>query len=134
VQEVALVDDQAKVAVRPLWTVLGDAVNVTEGVGCVTETVTDCAALPPAPVHVKVYVVFAESAPEDWVPLTALLPDQAPDAVHAVACAEDQLSVALLPAVTVLGLAVNVTVGMGGVTDTVAVCEALPPAPLQVKT
>ena len=64
----------------------------------------------------------------------ALLPDQAPEAVHAVAFVEDQLSVALLPAVIVLGLAVKVTVGSGCVTETVADCEALLPLPVQVNT
>ena len=37
-----------------------------------------------------------------------------------------------LPLAMVLGLAANVTVGAGGVTDTVADCVALPPAPVQV--
>jgi hypothetical protein len=37
------------------------------------------------------------SAPVDWEPLSALLPDQPPPAVQAVALAEDQMSVALPP-------------------------------------
>ena len=52
-------------------------------------------------------------------PLTALLPDQAPLAVHEVALLEDQVSVEPLPLATVLGLAVRLTVGAGAVTETV---------------
>jgi hypothetical protein len=55
----------------------------------------------------------------DCVPLTALVPDQAPDAVQEVALVDDQLRLELLPLATVLGLAVRLTVGAGAVTDTV---------------
>jgi hypothetical protein len=56
VQEVAFTADQLKVALEPLTTVLGVAVSVTVGAGVagVTETVTACVALPPAPVQVSV--------------------------------------------------------------------------------
>ncbi len=53
VQEVALVADQASVELLPLATVLGLAVKVTVGAGEVTDTVADCDALPPLPVHVS---------------------------------------------------------------------------------
>jgi hypothetical protein len=66
-------------------------------------------------------------------PLVALLPDQAPVAVQAVAFVEVQASVELPPLATVLGLAVKLTVGVGDVTETVADCAALPPAPTQVR-
>ena len=73
------------------------------------------------------------SAPVDCVPLSALLPDQAPLAVQEVALLDDQVSVAALPLATVLGLAVKLTVAVGfGLTVTVADCAALPPAPVQV--
>jgi hypothetical protein len=49
----------------------------------------------------------------DCEPLTALPPDQAPEAVQEVALAADQVNVELLPAVTVLGLAAKLTVGAG---------------------
>jgi hypothetical protein len=52
-QDVALVDDQVSVEPLPLATVLGLAVSVTVGVGPVTDTVADCVALPPLPVHVR---------------------------------------------------------------------------------
>lgn len=53
-QAVALVDDQVNDDVEPLWTVAGFAVRVTVGAGEVTETVADCAALPPLPLQVSV--------------------------------------------------------------------------------
>jgi hypothetical protein len=66
-------------------------------------------------------------------PLTALVPDQAPEAVHEVALVEDQVKVELLPLVTVLGLALMLTVAVGlGLTVTVVDWDALPPAPLQL--
>jgi hypothetical protein len=54
VQEVAWVADQLRVELLPLATVLGLAVKLTVGAGEVTDTVTDCAALPPAPLQVSV--------------------------------------------------------------------------------
>jgi hypothetical protein len=54
------------------------------------------------------------------VPLTGLLPDQAPEAVQAVAFVDDQLNVDAAPLLSVLGLADSVTAGAGLVTDTVA--------------
>jgi hypothetical protein len=73
------------------------------------------------------------SAPVDCAPLVALVPDQAPEAVQEVAFLVDQLSEALLPLRTVLGLALRAIVGAGGVTDTVTDCAALPPAPAHVR-
>ena len=68
----------------------------------------------------------------DCEPLTALLPDQAPEAVHDVALVDDQLNVEAPPLAMVLGLAVKLTVGAAAVTETVADCVALPPVPVQV--
>ncbi len=68
----------------------------------------------------------------DCEPLTALLPDQAPEAVQEVALVLDHVRVELAPLATVLGLAVKLTVGAADVTVTVADCAALPPAPVQV--
>jgi hypothetical protein len=53
-QEVASVEDQDKVEVAPLATVLGLALKVTVGDGEATVTVADCAALPPAPLQASV--------------------------------------------------------------------------------
>ncbi len=52
--------------------------------------------------------------------------------MHEVALVDDQLSIDVAPLVTVLGVAVRVTDGAGVVTEMVADCAALPPAPLQV--
>jgi hypothetical protein len=65
-------------------------------------------------------VALALSAPVDFEPLAGMLPDQAPEAEHEVALVADQVNVELLPLTTVLGLAANVTVGAGEVTETVA--------------
>jgi hypothetical protein len=80
------------------------------------------------------YVALAVSAPLDWEPLIALLPDQPPEAVHEVAWLDDQVSVELPPAVIVLGFTLKLTVTDGfALTVTVADCAALPPAPVQLK-
>jgi hypothetical protein len=60
------------------------------------------------------------SAPVDWVPLVALLPDQPPEAVQAVVLLEDHVRVELPPEAIVLGPALMLTVGADDVTDTVA--------------
>jgi hypothetical protein len=68
------------------------------------------------------------SAPVDWEPLIALLPDQPPEAVQAVALLETHVKVELPPLVMVLGLALMLTVAPGALlTVTVADCAALPP-------
>jgi hypothetical protein len=56
----------------------------------------------------------------DCDPLAALLPLHAPDAAQAVAFAADQVSVALVPLATELGVALIETVGAGELTETVA--------------
>jgi hypothetical protein len=68
----------------------------------------------------------------DWVPLTALLPDQPPEAAQEVALTDDQVSVALPPLEIALGPTRKLTVGIGALTETVTDCAALPPAPIQV--
>ncbi len=59
------------------------------------------------------------SAPVDDEPLVALAPDQGPEAAHEVALVEDHVSVELAPLAMVLGLALRLMVGAGGVTETV---------------
>lgn len=54
VHEVAFVDDQVSVEFAPLAIVLGLAVRLIVGAGCVTDTVADCAALPPVPLQASV--------------------------------------------------------------------------------
>lgn len=89
--------------------------------------------MPPAPEQVSTKVVFAVSAPVDCVPVSALVPVQPPEAVHAVALLDDQDRVEEAPLATVLGFALSVTVAVClGVTVTLTDCAALPPAPLQL--
>jgi hypothetical protein len=74
------------------------------------------------------------SAPVDCEPVMALVPDQAPVAVHEVALLDDQVRVDALPLAIVLGIALKLTVAVGfALTVTVAVCAAVPPAPVQVR-
>jgi hypothetical protein len=131
--EVALLEDQVRVEPAPLATVLGLALRLTVTLGCaLTVTVADCTALPPAPLQVSVYVALAVSAPVDCEPLSAFAPDQAPEAVHAVAWVADQFKVALAPLLMALGPTLRLTAGAGAATDTIADCVAVPEAPLQV--
>jgi hypothetical protein len=134
--EVALLDDQLKVEALPLATVLGLAVKLTVGEGAETDTVTVCVALlPPLPVQVIANVAPAVRAPVEEEPLVALVPDQAPDAVQAVALTDDQVSMELAPLATVLGLAPMLTLTVGfALTVTVADWDAVPPSPLQLNT
>ena len=52
------------------------------------------------------------------MPLAAWLPDQSPEARHEEAFAADQLKVALVPLVMLLGEALNVTTGAGAPMET----------------
>ncbi len=76
--------------------------------------------------------MLAVRSPVDTLPFTPSLPDQPPDAVQEVALVVVQVRVDALPLSIVLGFAVIVMVGAGVLTDTVADCDALPPAPVQV--
>ena len=100
-------------------------------------TVADPLALPPDPVQTRENVLELVSAPLDWLPEIALLPDHAPEATQELALVEDQVSVEAPPLATEAGFAASDTVGAGGgggVPDTVTVADALtlPPRPEQV--
>jgi hypothetical protein len=84
------------------------------GGGMVTATtaLADADALPALPLHAIEYVVAAESGPTCSLPNVARAPVHPPDAVHVVAFVEDQLSVVMLPCMTFVGAADNVTVGV----------------------
>jgi hypothetical protein len=71
-------------------------------------------------------------APVPWEPLVGTAPDQPPEAVQEVALVVDQPKVELPPEATLAGFALKETVG-GAVTVTVADCDAVPPAPVQLK-
>ena len=61
-----------------------------------------------------------------------MLPDQAPEAEQEVAFDELHLSFELEPFAMVLGDALMLTLGAFDFTETVAVCVAVPPVPVQV--
>ena len=77
---------------------------------------------------------MVDTAPVDCEPLRPLAPLQPPDAVQAVALLLDQVSAEAAPAFTVLGEALNVTIGALLETVTVADCVADPPGPVQVSS
>ena len=131
-QEVALFVDHVKVVEAPELTVLGLAVNVTEGAKAETVTMADCVAEPPVPVQVSSNSVVLESAPVDQVPLVAKAPLQPPDALQEVAFCDCQVRLEASPLATVDGDAASVIVGAGEITTTSADCEADPPGPEQV--
>jgi hypothetical protein len=70
--------------------------------------------------------------PVDWVPDTAFVPDQAPEAVQEVAFVVVQFNVALLPLVMALGPTLKLTVGAAALMETVADWVAVPPVPEQL--
>jgi hypothetical protein len=69
----------------------------------------------------------------DREPRRGVAPDQAPEAVQAVALVADQFNVALPPLVTALGPTLRLTVGVGDLMETVADWTAVPPGPEQVR-
>jgi hypothetical protein len=77
---------------------------------------------------------LAVKAPEDCEPLSALVPDQSPDAVQVVAFCADHVRFEAAPARTVLGDALRVTDGGKAETVTVADCVAEPPSPVQASS
>jgi len=72
------------------------------------------------------------SAPVDWLPEVALLPDHEPEAVQEVALVDDQVSVEDAPLATDVGFTARDTVGTGN-TVTVTEALALPPEPVQIR-
>ena len=74
------------------------------------------------------------SEPVDCEPLSALAPDQAPEAVQAVALLLDQVSVEALPEPMVPGAALIMTNGGKEGTVTVTDCVAEPPGPVHVSS
>jgi hypothetical protein len=132
VQAVALLEDQLKVELPPLDTLLGPALSDTLGGLADVVTVADCDAAPPGPVHVRVYFVVAVRLDVAFEPLVVMLPLQPPEAVQAVAFLDDQVSIAAAPLLRVLGFAERLTAGAAWVTETVVDCVALPPTPVQM--
>jgi hypothetical protein len=137
VQVDALVVDQLRFEVPPCATCAGFAEIVTTGAGTApTATEAVCVTEPPAPVQLNVYVYVRTvlRVPVDSVPLVALAPVKSPVAAHEVALLELQLSVEAAPCRIAAGFELSASVGGGvtGVTLTVTVCVAVPPAPVQL--
>jgi hypothetical protein len=114
----------------------GVGVGVGAGAGVTVMLTLRCTCWPP-PVQVKTNV--PELFKDETVSLleVALLPLHRPEAVHDVALAETQVSVVLPPCVSVVGLALKVSVGAGvgaGVTVMLALRCTLPPGPVQEST
>jgi len=87
--------DQVNVEDPLALTVIGLAISVIVGSGGgATLTVAERVALPPAPLQAKKNVLVAVNELGSSLPDSALVPDQAPDAVHDVASLEAQLNVA----------------------------------------
>jgi len=87
--------------------------------------------LPPGPLQASVKAVVVLSAPVLALPLVGSLPAQPPEAVQLVAFVDDQLSIADPPVLTVVGLALRLTVGLTAAALTVIVndgsaADALP--------
>ena len=133
VHEVALVELHVNVDVPPLAIVVGFAVRVAVGLVPIVTVAVAGVLLPPVPVHVREYVVFAVSAPVDWLPLVAFAPANVPpEAVHEVALVALQVSVDVPPLAIVVGFAVSVAVGLGATVTVADAAVLAPPAPVQV--
>lgn len=117
--------------VAPLAGAVSETVGGVVSVGCgATETVADCDALPPLPVQVAVYVVFAVS---EGVTKLPEVPEEPLVTVHEVLLVLDQAITDVPPYAIEDGDAVMVTLGDGSAeTVTVVLCSALPPAPVHV--
>jgi len=133
-QEVALVDDQVRVAVWPEVKVEGLEVN--EIVGAAAELATpsdnDWVADPPSPVQVAVYVVAVVGSTVilPLVPVFAAVKlFEVLTIAHDVAFVELHESVALSPEVILEALAVNETVGAAGVPEEPPPLPPLEPPP-----
>ena len=114
--------------------VLGFAESESVGNGVATVTLTDSVALPPAPLQVRLKLLFEIKALMVWEPDVALSPDQSPEAVQSVVLVVFQLRVVVPLEGKFEGLADKLTVGRpkGAATVTLTESLALPPAPLQV--
>jgi len=111
VQDFASVADQVSIAAPPDATVLGLALSLTTGAGVATVTDTDWVAVPPAPVHCRVYSEVLVSGPICRDPVIGCGPLQAPAAVHELAPVAFQFNCVDSPLVTVVEAAPMVTSG-----------------------
>jgi hypothetical protein len=113
VQLVAWVVDQRSCVLPPLVTLVGFALNVSVGAAPLcTVTVAERCTPPPAPEHdsvnVRLVVMLPIVQPAD---ARGREPLHDPEAVQLVAWVVDQRSCVLPPLVTLVGFALNVSVG-----------------------
>lgn len=118
VHAVAFVLVQLSVVPPPGATVVGLAEKESVGAcAACNVTVVDALLSPDAFEHVSTNVVVAVIAGVAWLPESALLPVQPPEAVHDCALVVDQVSVLVCPLVTAVGLALIWTDGRLAVAD-----------------
>lgn len=125
-------EDHVRVSDPSYTTEVVSELKVTVGGAEVTPTETVCAALPPAPVQLNVYAVFAVRLFSACMPEAAFVPVQAlevgdADAVQDVALVLLQFSVVEPLGATMVGLADRVTVGSGGAATFTMTDELTPP-------
>jgi hypothetical protein len=127
--------EELKVSVTgvPEATVLGLAVKRTTGGPAATVTVTDWAAVPPPPVHDRVYSVVLVRGPVVCEPLVASFPLQPFWPTQVSACTADQVRTVLSPLASVVAAAVRMIVGASFRAVTWVVAVALPVGPVQVR-
>ena len=125
VHAVASVELQVRVEVPPADTDVGLADNAAVGAGMTLTVAAAASLLPPAPVQVRENVVATVIGAVLWLPLSARVPVQPPDAEHDVASVELHVSVDVPPSCTEFGVAERDTVGRG------AGSELPPPPPPQ---
>jgi hypothetical protein len=89
-----------RVDVSPLATVVGDAASVITGVRAATATSAVCAAEPPGPEQVKMYLVSVVSGSVVLVPLIGCVPLQPPEAEQVCAFVASHFKVAGVPGST----------------------------------
>ena len=115
VHAVALIELQVNVDVPPLAMTEGLATKVA--VGMILTRTVDALLVPPVPVQVKEYELGIVIAPVLCVPLVALVPLQAPVALHEVALVELQVNVEVPPLAIDVGAAPRDAVAAGTVMD-----------------
>src|SRR5262245_12597050 len=108
----------------------GGGVGVGVGVVAVTVTpTTELVVLPPVPLQVSEKSLFIVNTALCSEPVVLLLPAHAPFATQLLALVELQVNVVRAPDATVVGFALNVTVGAGKML-TVTLRDVLPPVPV----
>lgn len=138
VQLVTFVVSQLRVEALPLVTLVGFAVSVNVGSdGGETDAVTVCDVVPPAPVQLSEKKLVTFKGADVSVPEVGFAPFHAPEAVQLVASLLDQSSLTVLPATTVVGVALNRSVGAGGggaAPNTIDfICQPSPPPELMLQ-